>query len=77
MPFACSMSRLELPGFRGRFSAFGLRRGLSPPFVAEGGEIIESGVPAVRVIPALDELEESYPCLSLGAEALPLKQLAF
>ena len=31
----------------------------------------------MRVIPGLDELEDSHPCLDLGLEPMPVEEFAF
>ncbi len=41
-------------------------------FVVDGRHLTERGVPSVRVVPGLDEVEDGHPSLGLISEALPL-----
>ena len=43
----------------------------------DGREVAERGVPTVRVVPALDEVEDRDAGLGLRAEAVAIEQLAF
>jgi hypothetical protein len=61
---------LELPRFRGRGTAFGLRDDWVPLFIADRRQIVQPGMPPVRVVPALDEVEDRHPGLGLGGEAV-------
>jgi hypothetical protein len=47
-----------------------------PPFVAHGGMVAEGGVAAAGVVEALDGLEDSVPCLGVGADAVAVDELA-
>ena len=67
---------LDLPRFGGRVTAWVSSSGLDPPFILHGREVAEGGMPAARVIPALDEAEDGHPGLGLGAEAAAVEQLA-
>ncbi len=46
-------------------------------FVVDGRLIAERGMTAMRIVPALDEIEDRQPRLDLGLEAAALEQLAF
>ncbi len=46
-------------------------------FVVDGREIAGCRVAAMRVVAALDEIEDRHAGLDLGLEALPVEQLAF
>ena len=67
---------MDLPRFGGRVTAWVSSSGLDPPFILHGREVAEGGMPAARVIPALDEAEDGHPGLGLGAEAAAVEQLA-
>src|SRR5260370_25969935 len=68
--------RLELPRFRGRGPALGLRDDGVSLFIADRRQIVQTRMPAVRVVTALDEVEDGHPGLGLGGEAAPVQQLA-
>jgi hypothetical protein len=46
-------------------------------FVVDRREIVEGRMAAMRVVPALDEVEDRHTRLDLGLEAAPVEQLAF
>ena len=46
-------------------------------FVLRGGEISRPRVTAMRIVPPLQELEDSHSCLGLRPEPLAIEQLAF
>ena len=70
--FAPLGGRLELPRFRGWCTAFVLRDDGMPLFIADRRQIVQTGMPPVRVVPALDEIEDGHPGLGLGREAAPV-----
>ena len=45
-------------------------------FELDGREVTESGVQAVRIVPALDKLEHPEARLDLRAEPMTIEQLA-
>ena len=47
-----------------------------PVFIADRRLVVQARMPPVRVIPALDEVEDSHPGLGLGGEAAAVQQLA-
>ena len=60
---------VELPRFRGRGAAFALRDDWVSLFIADRRQIVQAGMPPVRVVPAFDEVEDGHPGLDLGREA--------
>src|SRR5258707_12039946 len=70
------MSGLELPRFRGRGTAFALCDDWVPLFIADWRQIVQAGMPPVRVVPAFDEVEDGHAGLDLGREATTIQQLA-
>ena len=66
---------MELPRFRGRCTAFALRDDWVPLFITDRRQVVQAGMPAVRVVPALDEVEDGHAGLSLGRETA-IQQLA-
>jgi hypothetical protein len=66
---------MELPRFRGRCTAFGLRDDWVPLFIADRRQIVQAGMPPVRVVPTLDEVEDGHPGLGRGGEAAAVQQL--
>jgi len=67
---------MELPRFRGRGAAFALRDDWVSLFIADRQQIVQAGMPPVRVVPAFDEVEDGHPGLDLGREAPAVQQLA-
>jgi hypothetical protein len=61
--------RVELSRFRGRGAAFALRDDWVPLFIADRRQIVQAGMPPVRVVPAFDEVEDGHAGLDLGREA--------
>ena len=51
---------MELPRFRGRCTAFALRDDEMSLFIADGRLVVQTGMPPVRVVPALDEVEDGH-----------------
>src|SRR5208283_2048966 len=47
------------------------------PFVVDWRQIVESGVAAMGVVPALDELEQRHARRGLSVETAAVEQLAF
>ena len=63
-------TKVELPRFRGRVWTFGsCRRRAMLDFIAHRRLVVEGRVPAVRVVPALEEVEDRDPRLGRGREA--------
>ena len=61
---------MELPRFRGLVRTFGSCRRLAVlEFIAHRRLVVERGVPTVRVVPALEEVEDRDPRLGRGREA--------
>jgi hypothetical protein len=50
--------------------------GLVSPCVVGGGEVAEGGVPPTRVVEAFQVVEDRHTRLAVGAEAVPVQQLA-
>src|SRR5947209_422880 len=71
-----SRGLLELPRFRGRCTAYASRHGWVPLFIAHRRLVVQAGMPTVRVVPALDEVEDGHPRLGLAREATAVQQLA-
>ena len=46
------------------------------PFEADRREVSESGMPAMKVVPALEKFEDGHPGFCLRAESAPVEQLA-
>ena len=68
-------SEVELPRFRGRCTAFALRDDWVSLFIADRRLVVQAGMPPVRVVPALDEVEDGHAGLGLGREAAAIEQL--
>jgi hypothetical protein len=75
-----------LPPLRGRFTAWDSSRALQrlwgacwayPPLVVDGWQVACGRVPAIRVVPPLDELEDGHLHLGLRLQAPAVQHLAF
>jgi hypothetical protein len=43
-------------------------------FIADRRQVVQAGMPPMRVAPALDEVEDGHAGLSLGGEAAAVQQ---
>jgi hypothetical protein len=68
---------MELPRVDGRCWACGKSLVLVTPLVIDRRQIVERGVAAMRVIPALNEIKDRDAGFDLGLEAAAVEQLAF
>src|SRR5215471_18980179 len=68
---------LELPRFRGRVGTFGSCRWWPVlELITQRRLVVERGVPMVRVVPPLDEVEDGDARLGRGGEAAAVEELA-
>lgn len=72
-----TLKKVELTRFFGRSWAWEWCVELIPPFVLNWGAIAQGRMLPLRMIPALDKLEDRQTRLGLTAEALPVERFTF
>ena len=72
---ALHLRRMRLT-IRGRCTPFALGDDGMPLFIADRRLVVQTGMPPVRVVPALNEVKDRHPGLGLGGEAAAVQELA-